>query len=179
MKTLVIAVAAVVMAGGSLKGAEDDAVKGLWLMAPAFPAEAADMGFEQNGAGVAAYTRIIPENGAVFVIERMENQDGSGNPVTEESLPAMIAGFESIDPGSITIEPESDVADLLSYPAAMALYETGESEDTRIIRDLYVFTDQWLFRVKAVFPADWAEEYLEGPNGGQYRKWLRSLAFRE
>jgi hypothetical protein len=172
--------AAVVIMWASLAGAaEDDPVEGLWLQVPDFPADAVDMGFSQNDEGVVAYSRMTPDGMAVLVIERLKSTGEDGETVTPEGIPAFVAWIESIPESAVEASEDGELAALLSYPVVGAEYMTGENEDTRINRDLYVFTDGWLFRVKASLSADFAEDFVDGPDGGELGRWLRGMRFRD
>jgi hypothetical protein len=57
------------------------------------------------------------------------------------------------------IDLEANVSELLSYPAATAVYTTGANEDTRVNAAMFVFTDVYSYELLATLPIDSMEDY--------------------
>ena len=153
----------------------DEAVEGLWIEVPNFPAEAEVVDFQMNDEGVASFTRILDAGVVALVVERLPVTNTEGEQVTPQTLGKLVAEFEGIEEEKIEITPSlDDFAKLYSYPVAGAEFTTGENEDTRKVIDLFLFTDSWLFRIHVSVTADSFEEYED-----QVKEWLSSLKFRE
>jgi hypothetical protein len=161
------------------QAAEDDQVKGQWLKIPSFPADAVDMGFEQNDQGVTSYSRMTQDGMAVLVIERLKPLLKNDSPFTPEKARQFIAEVEEIPEKDISHDPSGDgLSEKYSYPVTAETYNTGANEDTRKNIDLYIFTDQWVFRVKFSFSIDFFEDF-SAPDGGQLKKWIEGIEFVE
>ena len=156
------------------EGAHDKAVEGLWIEVPNFPAENEFRGFEMNDEGVASYTRTLDEGAIALVVERLP-MENDGKPVTPDMIGALVAEFEGIAEDTIEVTPSvEEYTKLYSYPVAGAEFKTGENEDTRQNIDLFIFTDQWLFRIHVSMMADAADKYEE-----QVMDWFANLKMRE
>ncbi|NLB83846.1 MAG: hypothetical protein GX791_06335 [Synergistaceae bacterium] len=156
------------------EGAPDKAVEGLWIEVSTFPAEGEIRGFEMNDEGVASYTRTLDEGNIALVVERfpMEN---NGKPVTPDTIGALVAEFEGIAEDKVEVTPSVEkYTKMYFYPVAGAKFLTGENEDKRKNVDLFIFTDQWLFRIHVSMMADAAEQYEE-----QVMDWFSNLKMRE
>lgn len=154
-------------------GAPDKAVEGLWIEVPDFPAEGEIRSFEMNEEGVASFTRTLDEGALALVVERLP-AESDGKTVTPEMISALVAEFEGIPEETVRTEPIEDLTKLYYYPVIGAEFSTGENEDRRANIDLFIFTDQWLFRIHASVMADSAENY-----GEQIMRWFANLKMRE
>ena len=155
------------------EGAPDKAVEGLWIEVSNFPAEAEIRGFEMNDEGVASYTRTLDEGNLALVVERLPLEN-NGKPVTPDTIGALVAEFEGIAEDKVETSPIEELRKLYSYPVTGAEFLTGEAEDTRTNIDLFIFTDQWLFRIHVSMMADGAEQYEK-----QVMDWFANLKMRE
>ena len=152
----------------------DNAVEGLWIEVSKFPAEGEIRSFEMNDEGVASFTRTLDDGNLALVVERLPVEN-NGEPVTPETIGALVAEFESIPEDTVEVTPSVDeLAKLYSYPVAGAEFLTGEGEDSRANVDLFIFTDQWLFRIHVSMIADAADQYEE-----QVMDWFNTLKMRE
>ncbi len=153
----------------------DEAVKGLWIEVPGFPAEGEVVDFQMNDEGVASYTRTLDGGALALVVERLHAADDAGELTTPDDIGAFVAAFEGIEEDTIHVSPSLDeIAKLYSYPVAGAEFTTGANEDLRKNLDLFIFTDQWLFRIHVSVMADSAENYEK-----QIEEWFTTLKMRE
>jgi hypothetical protein len=154
-------------------------VSGLWLEIHDFPRDAVDMGFEQNDKGVTSYSRIIDDGNLALVIERLDKTITDGTAFTSDKVSDFVALAEDIDPKSVTVtENDPKMAALYSYPVAAAQYKTGINEDIRDNYDLYMFTSDWVFRIKFSISQDAAASYGD-MNKGKIKDWLNSIKLRD
>jgi hypothetical protein len=149
----------------------DESVKGLWIEVPHLPEDAEAVDFQMNDEGVAAFTRIIDGGVAALAVERLKPDEIGFSP---EAAAEFVAETEGIDAGDVTAEALDDLAEKYTYPVIGAGYTTGENEDTRQNVDIYIFTDQWVFRLHTSIAIDYAEEYME-----KVEDWFSNLKFRE
>jgi hypothetical protein len=157
---------------------EDDAVEGLCLEIPKFPKDAEVIDFAQNEDGVVAYTRMIDDGCLVLVVERLKNVMDDGEDFTAGKVGKFVAEIEELGEDDVDVtENEEEFAELYSYPVASATYTTGENEDTRGNFDLYMFTDEWVFRIKVSISADYMENY--GGESGKIKDWLYNMKLRD
>lgn len=156
------------------EGAPDKAVEGLWIEVSNFPAESEFRGFEMNDEGVASYTRTLDEGAIALVVERLP-MENDGKTITPDMIGALVAEFEGIAEDSIEVTPSiEEYSKLYSYPVAGAEFMTGENEDARANIDMFIFTDQWLFRIHVSMVADSADQYEE-----QVMDWFANLKMGE
>jgi hypothetical protein len=126
---------------------DDSAVKGLWLEVPKFPKDAKVSGFTQNDHGVATYSRTIDDGALALIVQRLMNR-WDGEDLTADKVRKVTAELMGIQEDAIDVtENEEELAELYSYPVASTTYSMGEGEDARKNLDLYLFTDNWVFRV--------------------------------
>ncbi len=92
----------------------------------------------------------------------------------EDAVLASIKSLEGDDIRLITLTPAEEYSDLLSYPAWLVVYETGENEDTKECEDVYVQTDIGDYRLHVSIPADFVQDYTD-----EVGKRLATLAFTE
>jgi hypothetical protein len=149
----------------------DKSVKGLWIEVPHLPKDTEAVGFQMNDEGVAAFTRIVGGGAAAIVVERLKPDDIDFDP---EAVAEFVAEAENIDAEKVTAEALDDLTEKYTYPVIGAGYITGGNEDTRRNIDVYIFTDQWVFRLHTSIAIDYAEEYME-----KVEDWLSNLKFRE
>ncbi len=93
---------------------------------------------------------------------------------SEDAVLANIKSLEGEDIRLITLTPAEEYSDLLSYPAWLIVYETGENEDTRECQDVYVQTDIGDYRVHISIPADFVLDYTD-----EVGRRLATLSFTE
>lgn len=177
-------------AGGALADPRPD---GLWFSVPQLPADSELLDSEIDAdTGNAALTYMIDAGLAILVLERFVPGEEDGL----DRIAGMVGEFEGIDPGAVNVITSSDDASLdrpvaeaepvfgkeqaqaiataYSYPVAIAEYFTGENEDTRKNADLFIATNQWIFRVRAAISADSVEDY-EGMLPG----WLGGMTLED
>lgn len=165
---------------------------GLWFSTPKLPADSELYDTQvSETTGNASFTYMIDSGLAVVVLERFESE-GEGL----DSIAGIVAEFESIDADTVNVVTSSDDSTLdkiasaaeavlgkeqaqalsenYSYPVAIAEYFTGENEDSRKNTDLFITTDQWIFRVHIVIPVDSEEDYR-----GLILGWLADMTLED
>jgi hypothetical protein len=152
------------------RAADDNEVKGLWLEIPGLPeASSTSFNVQSGGEGEAYFERVLDDGLFVVSIERVyaENRatgdawgpgDTAKLAVRLESLRKEIEVAE--DDIDVT-ESDEDFAEIFSYPVSTAIYATGENEDARGNHDIFIFTDDWVFRVHMSFSADYDVDKLD------------------
>lgn len=173
-------------AGAVHAAAPDAGVKGLWLTAPAFPADPKKVEVlefkDDQEMGVVTYTRSL-DGMLTFEIRRQKIEDsGLQTPEDVQDLIEMRVNNDDIpedvleeNRGSIDVETNAtEFAQRFTYPCATAEYMTGANEDTRKNVSLFIFTDIYCFEVAISLPADSVEEYSEST-----RDWFKSLKLVE
>lgn len=152
----------------------DDDVEGLWLIVPDFPADVQTSKFSGNPIGRVEYIRIIDDGRLELAIERIVNDERS---VTLNNITEFVktrVKEEGGDATMITFEKglAENLSEKLSYPCKVAAYAVGENEDARVVVSVFVFTEEYLFNVRASVNGEDSNKYGERVGG-----WLKGLAF--
>lgn len=165
---------------------------GLWFSTPKLPADSELYDTQVNETtGNASFTYMIDSGLAFVVLERFESEEKGLGDIADT-----VAEFESIDADTVNVVTSSDDSTLdkiasaaeaafgkeqaqalsenYSYPVAIAEYFTGDNEDSRKNTDLFIATDQWIFRVHIAISVDAEEDYR-----GLVPGWLGSMALED
>jgi hypothetical protein len=171
-------VIALAFAGAGEAAAPDAKVKGLWLKAPKFPADAevAEFSYDEE-TDIVEYARVLADGSGVKLVLHRQ-------PIAESELqsPADVSGiienwvlnFEGYDEDKEkeyleAIEVEENAEELsahFSYPCAVATYNMGWYEtDVYKYVSIFIFTDEYCFRAEASAPlakyGDYEDKFAE------------------
>jgi hypothetical protein len=160
--------------------ADDDKVKGLWLEIPGLPeASSTSFNVQAGGEGEAYYERTIEDGMVVLSIERIYAEDRNGDMRVPADAGKLTVSFNSlryeieVAEGDIDVtESIEELAKIYSYPVAGTVYITGENEDIRGNQDIFIFTDEWIFRIHTVIAPDYAND---PDNEVKMKNWLMNL----
>jgi hypothetical protein len=157
----------------------DSDVKGLWIEIPGLP-EAGSTSFnvQSGGEGEAYFERIIDDGALVVSVERVYAEDRNGDAWKPGDAAKLTVRLESIrkeievaeDEVDVT-ESEEELAEIYSYPVATTIYVTGEDEDMRGNQDIFIFTDDWVFRVHLSLAANRVDDY----DADEMKGWLENM----
>jgi hypothetical protein len=150
------------------RAADDSEVKGLWLEIPGLPkASSTSFNVQSGGEGEAYFERVLDDGLFVVSIERVyaENR-ATGDAWGPGDTAKLVVRLESLrkeievaeDDIDVT-ESDEDFAEIFSYPVSTAIYATGENEDAKGNHDIFIFTDDWVFRVHMSIAGDRLEDY--------------------
>ncbi|MDR1481888.1 MAG: hypothetical protein LBI74_04620 [Synergistaceae bacterium] len=147
--------------------ADDGNVKGLWVEIPGLP-EAGSTSFnaQPGGEGEAYFERIMDDGALVVSVERIDAENRNGDTWGPGDAAKLAVRLENIreeievaeDDIDVT-EQEEELAEIYSYPVATARYMTGGEEEMRGNQDIFIFTDDWVFRVHLSISVDHLDDY--------------------
>ena len=164
------------VAAAAFADENDDSVEGLWLEVPGFPKNAEVSHFRIDDEGVVFYMRVLEEGAVVLAVERLKNVMGDGSAFTMDKVAKFVAGLENMEEDDIDVDENPDELTAIfknKYPVAAATYTTGE-EETRMEADIFIFTDDWVFRVDFSIASESAEKYAP-----QIEGWCNSMKLRD
>jgi hypothetical protein len=160
--------------------ADDDRVKGLWVELPDLP-EAGSTSFsvQAGGEGEAYYERILEDGMVVLSVERIYAEDRNGDMRVPADAGKLTVSLQSLRKEIEVAEENIDVtesieelAEIYSCPVAGTIYMTGENEDMRGNQDIFIFTDEWIFRIHTSIAPDYAND---PDNADKIKNWLMNL----
>jgi hypothetical protein len=115
--------------------APDAGVKGLWLKAPNFPADAEVVEFDNDtDIDIVEYIRALSDgSGVQFSIRRQPIEESElRTPEDVRDLIEMRVDNENGDTDAIEVDTEAEeLSEHFSYPCAVALYEMGQNDEAR------------------------------------------------
>ncbi|MDR3279773.1 MAG: hypothetical protein LBT23_04605 [Synergistaceae bacterium] len=181
---LLAAVLALALFAAPLWAAEDDKVKGLWLEIPGLPeAESTSFNVQAGGEGEAFFERTMDGGTLVVSIERIDSEDRSGNVLAPGDAGKLSVRLQAlrheidVDEADIDVtESVEGLAEIYSYPVAATIYMTGEGEDARGNNDIFIFTEEWVFRVHVSITPDYMED---SDNADKIEEWLTNMKIAE
>jgi hypothetical protein len=132
----------------------DASVRGLWIEIPGVPeADSAVFNGQPSGEGEAYFERTMNDDRLLAVsIERIYAKDrDSGATLTPGDTGKLTVRLAALREG-ITLKEDDinvtesigELAELYTYPTSGSYYV---SEDMKVNADLFIFTDEWVFRV--------------------------------
>ena len=159
-------------------GADDGKVKGLWIEIPGLPeARSTSFNVQSDGEGEAYFEQDF-DDGLKISIERIYAEDRNGEALTPGDTGKLVVKLQrlrkdiEIDLDDVEItESVEELEEIYSYPVATALYTTGEAEDMRGNQDIFIFTDEWIFRVHLSLAADRMEDY----DADEMKDWFENM----
>ncbi len=161
--------------------AGDGKVKGLWLEIPGLPeASSTTFNIQSDGEGEAYFERDFDGGILKVSIERIYAEDRNGEAFTPDDTGKLVVKLQSLRK-DIEIHPEDveitesveELEEIYSHPVATALYTTGEDEDMRGNQDIFIFTDEWIFRVHLSLAANRMEDY----DADEMKDWFENMKF--
>ncbi len=159
--------------------AGDSKVKGLWLEIPGLPeASSTSFNVQSGGEGEAYFERNFDGGIVKISIERVYSEDRNGDALVPGDTGKLTVKLESLRENmeialediEIT-ESVENLEEIYSYPVATAVYATGEGEYMRENQDIFIFTDEWIFRIHLSFMPDCLEDY----DGDEMRGWIENM----
>ena len=159
--------------------AGDGKVKGLWLEIPGLPeASSTTFNIQSDGEGEAYFERDFDGGILKVSIERIYSEDRNGEALGPGDTGKLVVRLQSlrkdieIDPDDVEItESVEELEEIYSQPVAIALYTTGEDEDMRGNQDIFIFTDEWIFRVHLSLAADHMDDY----DADEMKDWFEDM----
>ncbi len=161
-------------------GADDGKVKGLWIEIPGLPeARSTSFNIQSDGEGEAYFEQDF-NGGLKISIERIYAENRYGEALTPDDTGKLVVKLQSlrkdieIDPDDVEItESVEALEEIYSHPVATARYTTGEDGDMRGNQDIFIFTDEWIFRVHLSLVADRMEDY----DAEEMKDWFENMKF--
>lgn len=161
--------------------ANDAKVKGVWMEIPGLPeASSTTFNVQSDGEGEAYFERDFDGGILKVSIERIYSEDRNGEALTPGDTGKLVVKLQrlrkdiEIDPDDVEItESVEELEEIYSHPVATALYTTGENEDMRGNQDIFIFTDEWIFRVHLSLVADRMDDY----DAEEMKDWFENMKF--
>ncbi|MDI9370979.1 MAG: hypothetical protein GX181_06450 [Synergistaceae bacterium] len=159
--------------------ADDGRVKGLWIEIPGLP-EACSTSFnvQSGGEGEAYFERNFDGGILKISIDRIYSEDRDGEALTPSDTGSLVVMLQSLrefiemDSDDIDVtEFVEELEEVYSYPVSAALYTTGEDEDMRGNQDIFIFTEEWIFRVHISLAVDHMDDY----DADALKEWLENM----
>jgi hypothetical protein len=179
----VILVLGLTLAALPARAADDSKVKGLWIEIPGLP-EASDSSFnvQSGGEGEAYFERIMDSRSLKISVERISSENRDGDILLPSDTGELTVRLEllrenqeiSLDDIEIT-ESVDELAKIYTYPVSAAVYTTKDYEITRGNQDIFIFTDQWIFRIHFSINAERIDDY----DAEQMKSWFENMKLVE
>lgn len=159
--------------------ADDGRVKGLWIEIPGLPeASSTSFNVQSGGEGEAYFERNFDGGILKISIDRIYSEGRDGETMTPSDTGSLVVMLQSLrefiemDPDDIDVtESVEELEEIYPYPVATAQYTTGEDEDMRGNQDIFIFTDEWIFRVHISLAADHMDDY----DADEMKEWLENM----
>lgn len=159
--------------------ADDGRVKGLWIEIPGLPeASSTSFNVQSGGEGEAYFERNFDGGILKITIDRIYSEDRDGEALTPDDTGSLVVMLQSLrefiemDPDDIDVtESVEELEEIYPYPVSAARYTTGEDEDMRGNQDIFIFTDEWIFRVHISLAADRMDDY----DADEMEEWLENM----
>jgi hypothetical protein len=168
--------------GAKDAGVNEDSIKGLWLEVPDFPKNVEFYYFALEGEGEVRYMRKLElEEGEVeLTVERMKNVMYDGSAFTMDKVAKFVAVKRDRKEGDIDVdENPGELTAIFKYPVAAVTYKEGavKRRYTRMVPDIFIFTDDWVFWVIIAFESPEADQVRE-KYVSQIEGWYKSMKLR-
>ena len=153
----------------------DSRVKGLWLVTSNFPNDAKVRNFSMANDGVVSYTRTIKKDLIALTMERLRSLDEQNDTNPMDNVPEFIATKEGVKVENIAlVSPHEALSNTYTYPVILAEYISGNDENALNHLDMFMFTDEWIFRYHVT-----AHSQYKGDYKSMAMDWFGNLKFQE
>ena len=158
----------------------DDFVEGLWLEVPGFPKNA-DRVFSFGDDGEVSSTRLDRAGGMMTLsVKRLKNIMNDGSAFTMDKVAKFVTGtkYKYLKEDDMDVDENPGALTAISeYPVAAATYKKMLVMEIKVVPDIFIFTDDWVFWVsvhtRGGDPRQVREKYASKAEG-----WYKSMKLR-